>query len=358
MNNQKSNEPFVLGQQIADARSHEQARLQKGNTPPSPLPQGDYEPRLGEWELLNPAPSDLDAQIRKICMAFAALPEAERAKFTSAISMDEFYKLITFARRAAVFALRDKDVEFLQDGLTALAMIEAKRTDFRDILWVLALLYHTASRICVDADSLLRNTATIAEPETRDFLTGFTGRDERYKSLKDSWGYLEVETAFGRGFARWGFKPYAPKTDLLTTAMKIASIIDADSYRTDSIELATELPDVWLKTPEPSSLKQTLAKVCAGATITARLPADKHTEASSQQFAVFLVEMDSPDSANVLLKLSQSKKPKDYSMLGIAADHIFCLVVARSFVQGVAAFEKGESLNRFQKQIQQAISQS
>jgi len=200
--------------------------------------------------------------------------------------MDEFYKLIEFARRASVFALRNKDIQLLQDGLTAVTMIEAKRTDFRDILWVLALLHHTASRIGVDADSLFRNTAKIAERETRDFLTGFAGHDERYKSLKDSWGYLEVETAFGRGFARWGSRPYAPKTDLLTTAIKIASIIDADSYCTESIELATELPDVWLKTSEPSSLKQTLAKVSAGVTITARLLADKHPEANSQLFIV------------------------------------------------------------------------
>lgn len=272
--------------------------------------------------------------------------------------MDEFYKLIEFARRVAVFALRDKDAELLRDGLTALAMIEAKRTDFRDILWALALLHHTGSRIGVDADSLIRDIARIAEPETRDLLTGFAGRNERNKSLKDAWGYLEIETAFGRGFARWGFRHYAPKADLLSTAMKIASIIDSDSYRTDSIELATELPDVWLKTSEPSPLKQTLTKVCAGATIIARLPADKYAQASSQQFTVFLAEMDSPDSANILLKHSQSKKPKDYSMLGIAAGQIFCLVIARSFVQGVAAFEKNDSLNRFQKQIQQAISQT
>ena len=358
MNNQKSNEPVVLGQQIADARKHEQTRLQTGNTTPSPLPQSDYKPRLGEWELLNPVHSDFDVQIQKTCKLFAALSEANRANFTSAISMDEFYKVIEFARRVAVFALRDKDAELLQDGLTALAMIEAKRTDFRDILWALALLHHTGSRIGVDADSLIRDIARIAEPETRDLFTGFAGHNERYKSLKDSWGYLEVETASGRGFVRWGFKPYAPKTDLLTTAMKIASIIDADSYRTESIELATELPDLWLRTSEPSPLKEMLAKFCAGALITARLSADKHAQASSQQFTVFLVEMDSPDSANILLKHSQSKKPNDYSMLGIAAGQIFCLVIARSFVQGVAAFEKDDSLNRFQKQIQQAIGQT
>jgi hypothetical protein len=164
MNNQKSNEPVVLGQQLADAQKYEQARLQMGNTPPSPLPQGDYEPRAGEWELLNPAPSDLDVQIRKACKTFTILPESERAKFTSAISMDEFYKLIEFARRAAVFALRNKDVQLLQDGLTAVTMIEAKRTDF-----TASLAPITFSRP-VDRPSLLRfDTTNPPFPPSSDF---------------------------------------------------------------------------------------------------------------------------------------------------------------------------------------------
>ena len=357
MSDNQSNEPYVLGQQYADALTQEQARLKTGNFSSSPLPAGQYESRTGEFELLNPDPSELDGLIRESCKLFSKLPTTERVKFSAAISMGEFYKLITFARRVAVFALRTKDSALLQDGLTALAMIEVKRNDFRDVLWVLALLHHTATRLGLDADSLIRNAARLSEPEMLKLMDDFASGSARNKSLKDSWGYLEVETKFGLGFARWGFRSYAPRTDLLSTAIKIASIIDADSYRTDSIELATELPDVWLKTPESSSLKQSLTKVRGGATITARLLGNQHGEASSQQFTVFIVEMDSPESANVLLKLSQTKKPKDFSMLGVACGPVFCLVIARSFVQGVAAFEKGESLSRFRQTIQQAISE-
>src|SRR4029077_17153637 len=96
---------------------------------------------------------------------FRSLSQTERVKFTSTISPDEFYTLISFSRRAAVFALRDKDAKLLQDGLDALAIIEAKRTDFRDILMALALLYHTASRIGLDPDLMFHDAAGIAESE-------------------------------------------------------------------------------------------------------------------------------------------------------------------------------------------------
>lgn len=353
----RSNKPVILGQQYADALTQEQARLEAESSPPSPLPRGEYEARTGEFELLNPAPSDLDIQIPKACEIFSGLSQIERTSFTAVISMAEFYKLITFARRSAVFALRGADAELLQNALFALAMIDVKRTDFRDVVSVLALLHHTAQRIGLDADSLIYGTAQIAEPETAKLFNDFASGSARHKSLKDSWGYLEVKTEFGLGFVRWGFRSYAARADLLSIALNIASVIDADSYRTDSIELATELPDVWLKPSDPNPLKQALSQILGGATITARLLADKHVAAHAQQFTVFLVETNLSETASVLLKLSQTKKPKDYSMLGVAAGPIFCLVIARSFVQGTDAFESGYSLNRFRQDFQQAISQ-
>jgi phage shock protein A len=140
--------------------------------------------------------------------------------------------------------------------------------------------------------------------EVADLMVGFAGRDARSKSLRDSWGYLEVETAFGRGFARSGFRPFAPKTDLLATAMGIASIIDADSYQTDSIELATDLPEVWLKTPDTGLLQQTLAKVRAGAAVSAHLKADKNAGATPK------VKKIAPPSQIAAFKTPMNRKTR------------------------------------------------
>jgi hypothetical protein len=144
----------------------------------------------------------------------------------------------------------------------------------------------------------------------------------------------------------------------LAVALRIASVVDSDSYQTNHIELATDLPEIWLNGPDSGQLPQMLAKVSAGATISAHLQSDKHAQAGSQQFTIFVVQLDSRDSAETLFQLSRSKKPKDYCMLGAVAGRLFCLVIARSFVQGVASFESGESLNRFQNPLQDALGQT
>ena len=348
--------PYVLGQQLANARQNELARLRQGAPEPSPLPTGKYEPQPGEWGLLNPKSVQLDTTLRDACRRYRALSPAERRQFTSAVPMDEFYTLITFAERAAVFGLRRRSSEIVEDGLTSLAIIEAKRTDFRDIISALALLHHTASRIGADPGSLIRQAAEIAEPEVAGLILEFVERDELYKSLTSSWGYTEAESGSGPGFARWGFKPYKPTADLLGIAKNIAAKVETDVYHVDSIELATELPAVWLKTGQTSGLDRTLARIRAGAQVSAKLNPNQHPQAAFQMFVIFIAEMDSPGSVETLRSLSEAKKPTDYQMLGVGVDRVFALLVARSFRQGTDAFEKRGSLERFQRAIRESIS--
>jgi hypothetical protein len=62
---------------------------------------------------------------------------------------------------------------------------------------------------------------------------------------------------------------------------------------------------------------------------------------------IFLVEMDDSRTAQQLLEMSKKKRPADYSMLAVSEGPLFCLVVGRSFEQGVASFETPETLQRF-----------
>src|ERR1035441_3516391 len=156
---------IVLGQQMADAVKNEKVRLNQGNALVSPLPRGRYALQPGECDLLNPGRVPLDAQIRQCCKDFVELSGSKRTEYSAAISLDELYTLIEFAKRAAVFSLRNKDADPLKDAFTALAIIEAKRTDFRDILATLAFLHHTAARIGQDPEPLFRGAAEIAETD-------------------------------------------------------------------------------------------------------------------------------------------------------------------------------------------------
>jgi len=357
MQQRRKKKTIVLGQQLANAMGKEQERLKRKPDVPSPMPGKKYKRQKGQWELLNPKPSELDTILRELCSTFPGKSNEEQAEFRSAISLDEFYTLIEFARRSAVFALRNKDPDVLNNGLIGIAMIEAERTDYRDILAALALLHHSATRIGINASSAFANAAKIAEPGTSELITGFAERNSASQSLRDSWGYFEVNTDYGSGFTRWGFETYNPKLDLLEIAMQIAISIEKDSYFVDSIELATDLPSVWLEAPENKNLQQTLNKITGGVTVSCGLEDDKHPDAGGQQFTLFMAELDSKESAQALLKMSKEKKPKDYCMLGFAGGRLFALLIARSVVVGVESFETNDSLRRFIKPIDQIIQE-
>ncbi len=357
MKHQRKNEPVILGQQFADAIAKEQERMKRKPDIPSPMPGKKFKQQKGQWELLNPELSELDTSLRKLCTTFPGKSKLEQEKFRSAIPLDEFYTLFEFARRSSVFALRDKDPDILNSALISIAMIEAERTDFRDILITLALLHHSAKRIGLDPSSTFLKFSEIAEPSTSELITGFAGRDSASQSLRDSWGYFEVNTEYGAGFVGWGFKKYNPELDLLSIAMKIASAIEKDSYFVESIELATDLPSVWLEAPENKDLQQTLQKITGGATVDCRLEYDKHPDAGNQQFTLFMVELDSSESAQTLIEMSRKKKPKDYSMFGFSGGKLFALLIARSVRIGIESFETGESLGRFIKPIDQIIQE-
>src|SRR6185503_8830913 len=110
-----------------------------------------------------------------------------RSAIRIAISMDEFYTLLTFSQRASVFAIREENPEWIVIGLSAIAMIEKERTDYRDILVALSLLYHSATRIGENPDQLLRSAAVLSEAGVSELIVGFVERPQQEKDLRSSW---------------------------------------------------------------------------------------------------------------------------------------------------------------------------
>ena len=355
---QKKNESIVLGRQLADARAKEEERLRGGGTKKkSPLPEGEFEPRAGEFGLLNPSPQPYDRALREFCSGFAIQTEGQREAIRGAISMGEFYILMGFADRSAVFALREGDPAILQDGLTALAMIDGERIDFRDVLMSIALLNHSAERLQVDVAATFESAAALAEPRTAELLRSFVRREPSSKSLEKSWGHREVELDSGIGFVSSGFAEYQPQHDLIGLGLGIAAALDADElYDAHSIEVASELPPIWLSGVDDAQVGKLLAAAGAGMSVRAT-PTDPD-DRDGQMFVVFTIELDSPESAQALVDISKQARRSETAMLGVARENVFSLVVARSTISGTKSLEEGDSLERFAGPIGEALEQA
>lgn len=353
MDNEKSqadssDEPIVLGQQLADAHRAETKRRASGVSGKSPLPDRDYDFWRGDVSLISLTVNPLDDEIRRVCRQYALSDADGRHKIRHSISMDQFYMLINFARRSAVFSAREAKAELVMDGLTAIAMIEQERVDFRDVLTCLGLLYHAANKFDGKANQMFRAAAALAEPEVAKFFVNFTKQTPDYQDLR-SWGFDEVQSADGPGFIGCGFENYNPTIDLKSVIIDISEIVASDTYQPSEIEVATELPEFWLGGRKGAASQRILSSIRAGASLSASLRPDKHADHDSQQFSVFLVEAANESDAQTLYQTAQANKSPNHSKLALARSRLFCLVVARSFVQGVDAYETNESLTRFSK---------
>jgi hypothetical protein len=349
----------VTGAERAKADAAERRRAARGDAGPSPMPLGVYDVRPEELGLIRPKPNAYEAALAEVCRRYARADAQTRARTRRALKEEDLSMLIGFGERAAVFGLRERSAERIADGLTALAMIEEERVDFRDALVALSLLNYSAVKIGADASKLLRDAAALAEPETAKLILEFNGRTPEQKDLRAAWGYEEVETEAGVGFISREIEKYEPTYDLKKVAVGVADLLLADKYLPTSVEIAADPPRVWLESGDNTRLERAMSSARAGAYVSAELrPFEtRHT------FAVFILELADESSAQTLLKLSNELAPArervnwplGYSMLGVAEGRLFCLVVARPFAEGAKPVESRESMGRFREGLAEIL---
>lgn len=346
---------FVIGREMAEAAKVEEQRLASVDPNEPPLLDGKYDFWRGDMNLIDPQPSELDVKIRTLCHRFMGSNADEQKNIRSSLSMDDFYTLMTFSNRSSVFALRKKNVNYVMDGLIAVAIIERERVDYRDIPLTLSLLYHAADRIGEDADELFRKVACLtSEGVSREKIDSSTG-SMREKFRIQLWGYDEVETRHGAGFCHHDYADYQPSYDLVSAALDIADLFTADKYQLDSISTGAEIPPVWLKPANDPALGETLEAVRAAVSIRAKLRPNVDASYDSQMLLTFLAEVTDETAAKKLQKICGKVEYADHSLVGSAAGRLFCVIIQSSWVIRVRTYESAESLSRFSEGITQVL---
>lgn len=347
---------FVIGGEYAAASSAEQRHQdERGNQEPSPLEGIGYDFWAGHHDLLTLAPSPADEKARILVTSYQGAGAEEASRIRDALTMDDFYTLLTFARRSAVRALRTEDRELARDAVMATALIESERVDWRDILVALGLATYALRALSADPDGLIAQARAMAEPSTAELMGRFIDVAEE-DADPAAWGYLPVETADGVGFVEHSIAEYNPTVNLIGVALQIAEVINGDAYRVSSITAAGELAPVWLPGASPSEADVAIDACRGCVTINARLEPGANARADAQQLTAFIVEAANEPAARQLNDWARPADPSSHQAVSVDHGTLMALLIARSFVQDVEPFETAESLARFRDPLDTIVA--
>jgi hypothetical protein len=335
----------VIGREIASASAAE-AQLRQVHPADSPLRQVKYDSDRGEVSLHTFVASATDDTLRMFVGNLALLSSEGLSAVRAALTMDDFYTLLTFARRSALASVREGRVQIATDGVTALTAIDAERIDWRDMAVASALLAFALRRAGAATDQIFVRAAERAEVKAAEILQRFA--HESVDSLK-AWGFRLVDTPSGQAlFDEWGH-PYEPSVDLGRIAGAVAEIVDGDSYQVTGLRVGSNLPMVWVRGADPVAIKAATESMRGCAIVNASLRPGVHPKARDQHFLAFIGEAAS--SKDAALIASSAKSQSGVEEFGVSHEKVWCVAVGRSVVKGVASYERAGSLERFKPAI-------
>ncbi|MFI6540884.1 hypothetical protein ACIBHY_51100 [Nonomuraea sp. NPDC050547] len=183
----------------------------------------------------------------------AAIRAALDTGLTSArLSLDDFYVLITFARRCTLAAARTADPSHVRYAYAALATLDLKRVDWRDGTWAANLVTWAAQRLGLDAPALAATAAEHASPETGEVLVRST---TQHVDISADWGYLPWQTPGGLVLLSTEHEPYSPDADLAAVGIAMAVELENAGYLVGEVTVGSDLPAVWVDDREKLTKK-------------------------------------------------------------------------------------------------------
>ena len=341
----------VIGTQMAAAIEAER-RHQVATQGPSPLAGISYDFAAGELDLFRFMTSPTDQAVRAVVGTAWSSDDQAVAHTRNALTQDDMYTLLAFARRCAVAALRDHSSVHVVDAMHCMALIDPERIDWRDAAVAATLLAYSGDRLGEKVRPLVAEAAARAAPSMAEILARHSKAPSKGLTFG---GYREVRTSQGVGLMSDYGKRFEPSVDLLAHAKKVIQVIERDRYRVHDVTTGTDMPAVWLPAADAATLEARDAlRACV--TVSARPNSDVHGM-PDHMFSVFLAEARNSSGAEKIAKAAVPKPSSDIALVGVATGAICAVLVARSVVMGVAPLEDMQSLARFREPLLHAISE-
>jgi hypothetical protein len=330
-----------IGTQMAQASAAQRRHEETHGAPNSPLAALHYssiESRLWRW-----VDSPIDSRIEPLVTDFALLGEAERDSVRNSLSMDDFYTLMTFARRRALAVLRGRGARQIEPAFVSIAMIDLERVDWRDLLVATALLRYAGERIGAPVANLVSRTIQLAEPKIAEAL--MTQRTTQI-DLAESCGYREVRTSDGVALFDTGYEHFSPREDLERIAFESAVALENNGYEIEGISVASDLPLTWLNGRDGSAIARRARNLSGCVAIHGVPRADPAPRSSGQSLLVFLGEAASEKDAREIAAAAQNASSSQRTELGLASRRICAVIIQHSWMADSPPMENARSLER------------
>jgi pterin-4a-carbinolamine dehydratase len=294
--------------------------------------------------------NETDRKLRETLEKWQALPRESLAAIRDELSVKDFYTLIGFAQRAAMFTVRDADPAWAVSAASGLAAIAGHQVDARDLILAAQLTACALRQAGAEGVRAVEHATSCSESETKAILE--RSLLDPPASLREC-GFDLVATADGLALIRDGFEPYAPTVDLIAMALELAATVDADRYRVAGMELGAKLHDVWFRGPRHANAKDAIARIKGCASFHAFL--HPNLDANRQSLMVFISQLQNAADAETLVVAARDAA-LGQAVLS-AVDGLVCgVVIARSLVSGVEGLETTASLQRFKAPLTAALA--
>jgi hypothetical protein len=313
-----------------------------------------YNVERGEFSLFELVASRCDGIVASFIEQAMRQDALGRRRIGSALRMDDFYTLLTFARRCVVVTLREGNPAAARAGLDGLSLIELERVDWRDVTVAAALLSYAIGRSGADAPAAFRSAAVIASPPVAQILTRFAS--EPVSNLRP-WGMREIGTAKGVGLVDDDGKPYASTVDLRSIGRAVADLVEADVWRIDRVTTGAEVAAVWLgRGDDPTGAAVAVQRTVACLSMTGWLVEEGPVVVPDQLLLIYVLQAATETDARTIVAAAGPGPRGGFAALSVRRGTLVVIMIARSVRAGVAPYEHGRSLERFASGLSSIMS--
>lgn len=197
-------------------------------------------------------------------------------------------------------------------------------------------------------DGFFDAAVQVANEETGDILG--SSRSRTYEDLVGDWQMMVVKHEGVSVFVENRLGPYEPTMDLLSVAIDLVEVLEADGYHLIRPILGDSLHANWLGgLPSAGDI---LGRSIAGVLLSGA--AREEDRSWDQLFLAFLFELPSVED-QVALSRAWKKGSHNFASLVVGLEQLVAIIISNSSTRGIESFESDKTLERFVEPFQEVL---